>query len=547
MPKKNVKVILGFIPLAGALAALLLAEFSVIDKSGAQYLAIAALLIINVALYSVSRFKSGGVTLYFILNALTAVVFQSVAVNIAKFYAPHNAGIWERSHTGAFLTFFVYYAVGAVVGLTCKKGDGRADGSAAVFGDTKKRANNGYIKEAVLYLLLSSVYFFNVYASPAGISFVASNLAGNFVWSFISVALMFFCISEPRFRAGKITASVLAFGAAGLYVLYALCALFPTGAGTIKIIFYALYFALLILWFVHAVSAYNFFGLNTQTVECVGGPKKDGVKYAVLSLMPVIMFMQYIFNGVDGALFGVEPDGIAGLFIKVETDNAALLYGVVAVLISARILFAASAFLFFKKDIIPSKKSAENTGETEAEEIKKKGTDELGIDLSFEETLKKRNIDVSDMRNAALDAILPHAERQVRTAEQSPAAPIPQATRQSVTQRSQTVLPATPKPQTAQPVMSGSERDLSRTVSFRISETLSDGGLKEAIRTLIDGNAASAPSRANADASEIYAGGLPISVAYDIGQLKNRAAAADDEESRKIDEILERINKEIEK
>ncbi|MDR1905846.1 MAG: hypothetical protein LBQ27_02880 [Clostridiales bacterium] len=394
---KNRRIIFSFIPVAAIwLAALTLGGGGETAKNLSMFLGI--LLVLNTAVYSYFRtLDKSGFIWYLILNLFTINAFGYVAGNIAAYYsadAQTLAELFNSAHIGTVITFFVYFAVsGAVNALKKEK--------------PFERELLGYIREAVIYFAF------------ACIAYSGMRSLVNFTWAVIGAALLFYYAERDNNGKGAVTAFIL------FILSAALCAVFSVffyGAGgeALKTVFYVLFFITLIAWFVHSLLSYRFYGLGGENA------KKSGVKYILLSCIPFIMLLNYLFIDVVKALGGFGD--YSYLFIYFESGgNQPFLYAIAAVILLLRIIAAICAVYFVFKD-----KSGEASGET----------DELGVSLSFEEDLKKKNIEMTEVQKAFLEALSPNsaelqkeaeptAETKPEASEQKPSA----ATQNSVLKR----------------------------------------------------------------------------------------------------------------
>ncbi|MDR2091434.1 MAG: MFS transporter [Clostridiales bacterium] len=607
--KRYGKTILRFIFTFAALAfAAVIAGFSAEGRAGLDYVnfALTGLLALNTALYARARVKrcgffgrvgnldeyartriSGGESYaaYFFLNLSTAAAFRLIALNLVNFYtasgySPAGFGLLPYSFIGAVAALFIYYAAAVPFAFFRAEDRGKLDA--------------GYIKEAVLYLAFFGVFF------------VKSYIVSNFAFAFSGAVLLLLYARFFKSRANQITSLILVVLTAALFVLFFIgFHSLPGNFESIKIAFYALSFAAAVAWLVHSLFAYKFFGLGTA------GGDGDGLKYIALSLIPVVMLVQCAFSDLDkvfasiGVFYGgVRETGEGYFFLNINGEaSRALLYAVAGAAVLARLCIIAAALTVFKK---PKKKKTDDGDKT----------DELGVSLSFEEALKERNIDLSDVPSSALEAlgipreelfsaqtesvksdsaavihpvinpiqaehgapfIPPITERQkpVQAEHSTPFIPpiterqkpvqaehsapfIPPITeRQKPVQAEHSTPFIPPITERQKPIKTEQNSDGGQPFdyanSLRISEALSDAGLKAAIDELV-GRTREIPSdtgktSAGKDApsrdlyEELQTGsGIPLSVPYDIRQLNDRAAAPEDEESKKIDEILNRIN-----
>jgi hypothetical protein len=599
--KKYGKMIIPFCVSAAALVtAAAVGGFSAAGNDGAELInfLLIALLVLNTAGYAVSRAASGysgpwksglnaadghsdiqtggaGYLFYFALNLLSAAAFQLVAVNLVNFYAATTDmsaafGLMPLSILGAFASLFVYYAALIPTAFLSRKG--------------REGFGVGYIKEAALYLAVSSILFINSY------------IISNFIFALSGAVLLLLLARDLKSRALQITSAALVGMTAVLFAVFFIGFHSLTdNFGALKIAFYVMSFVTAVLWLVHSLFAYKFFGLGTTRGE------RGGLKYVVLSLIPVLMLVQYAFGDIDKT-FAAAGAGFLGenyFFLNIVDDAAnPVLYAITAVIILARIAFAAAAALSaFKK---PKEKPPQSDAET----------DELGVSLSFEETLKEKNIDLSGIPNSTLEAIgIPREElfsdltgvgefgaatppadaekfgefdaeaSQIDTEKYGSIPPIfeenppyvppvterqkpveilfpPEKTEKDLPYVSPVTERQKPTETLFKPSKVDGDQPFDYAKSLRISEVLSDAGLKAAIDELSGKSTETRDTIDPIDEAEsqnVYSklqteSGIPIAVPYDIRQLNDRAAAApEDEESKKIDEILNRINNQAEK
>ncbi|MDR1940229.1 MAG: hypothetical protein LBQ40_05510 [Clostridiales bacterium] len=302
--------------------------------------------------------------------------------------------------------------------------------------------------------------------------------------------LFFLSLYHKNKNGAKISAALFFVSFILNFVMYAVLYGLIPGSGAranpLGIAFYGAFVVLLALWLLLSLTAYKDFSSSPDA-----GKKASKLGFAACAIAFVAAAPIYIFCGVITRVFFSPTEGY--LFMQLRADaSPVMLYLIAAVL---AVCGAAFVFLAAIAAANASKsKPVDKDDETPT-------TDELGISLAFDEDLKSKNIDPEEYARSS------EAYRLTRLIEEESG--------------ETACLPLTAD-------------ESAETVA--VAET-------SAIE-----KAAAIEKNAPVETLAPIDLGVPIAMPYDFSRLSEKVAAkpeAADEESKKIDEILNRINKNI--
>ncbi|MDR3293808.1 MAG: hypothetical protein LBT20_06900 [Clostridiales bacterium] len=554
-----------------------------------------ALLLLNTAFYSLFTESGRGFFVTAALNLVTAAAIRAIGIytGAAAAFGTKAAALFASDAFFPFVCVIgLYFILNILKGLFKK--------------DFSRENAAGLVKEAAVYVAAAAIF------------------SGMFVWTVAGAALIFFYALYLNHKQGKISALILFVLTTALYIVYAVAShsAEPTAA-TLKLVFYALFFATLIAWFVHSVLTYVY--SNKED-----GSKKSGYRYVILSGFLFVAFWIYAFGAVFSPFAGADPS--IYFFLNLDKDASPVILNLIAALLSIfKFIFVLNAIFTAvsavkereqestEREVTAEKESAESEAAPEKEGIEREAhggakereddrskyipytaeapktdgkVDELGISLTFEDVLKEKNIISADGTDpAALKSFVlrdylalepkveeaqqpqlqqqqaqapqqqiqqtrqqeqakPQQQAQARPQQQTQPQTQPQQPQQAQAKPQQQAQPqqAQAKPQQAQQQAQAKPQ---QQVQPQQAQAKPQQAQPQQTQARPQQQSQIRPQQPQTMEKSLTArsrgddGFIPISMPYDIRALNEKAAAAlaaEDEESKRIDEILNRIN-----